>query len=166
MDVNIKYDSYNEQVKESVLLLNEFHKNGLLKEGSANTLANGNFFVMLMYADDPELLQEYFDTICEENNKKPLSLKYVKIGEHYPPHRTGGMNSVLKGGNTEKAIDLLKRTVTDEEISNLLKYGTEEMEETPAMLQWMFGNDQWSKEKNAVKVPNNYRQRFREKCLK
>ncbi len=141
----------NEQVKESVLLLNEFHKNGLLKEGSANTLANGNFFVMLMYADDPELLQEYFDTICEENNKKPLSLKYVKIGEHYPPHRTGGMNSVLKGGNTEKAIDLLKRTVTDEEISNLLKYGTEEMEETPAMLQWMFGNDQWSKEKNAVK---------------
>lgn len=71
----------NEQVKESVLLLNEFHKNGLLKEGSANTLANGNFFVMLMYADDPELLQEYFDTICEENNKKPLSLKYVKIGE-------------------------------------------------------------------------------------
>ena len=73
------------------------------------------------------------------------------IGEHYPPHRTGGMNSVLKGGNTEKAIDLLKRTVTDEEISNLLKYGTEEMEETPAMLQWMFGNDQWSKEKNAVK---------------
>lgn len=32
---------------------------------------------MLMYADDPELLQEYFDTICEENNKKPLSLKYV-----------------------------------------------------------------------------------------
>lgn len=29
----------NEQVKESVLLLNEFHKNGLLKEGSANTLA-------------------------------------------------------------------------------------------------------------------------------
>ena len=56
-----------------------------------------------------------------------MPIKYVKIGEHYPPHRTGGMNSVLKGGNTEKAIDLLKRTVTDEEISNLLKYGTEEI---------------------------------------
>ena len=45
--------------------------------------------------------------------------------------------------------DLSEYDITSE-ISNLLKYGTEEMEETPAMLQWMFGNDQWSKEKNAV----------------
>ena len=33
---------------------------------------------------------------------------------------------MLKGGKHRKQSSLLKRTVTDEEISNLLKYGTEE----------------------------------------
>ena len=141
----------NEQIRNSVLILNEFYKNGYLREASESTIVNGNFFINIMYADASELLQEYFDSLCKDAGKPVLKLKFVKIGEHYTTYRTGGMNSVLKGGNTEKAIDLLKRTVTDEEISNLLKYGTEEMEETPAMLQWMFGNDQWSKEKNAVK---------------
>lgn len=68
----------NEQVKESVLLLNEFHKNGLLKEGSANTLANGNFFVMLMYADQRLFLKE-----ADSGKLRQLSLSEELLKEDF-----------------------------------------------------------------------------------
>ena len=135
----------NQHVKDTTLLLNEFHEEGLLAEGTIETLAEGNFFVTVMYADTPELIQEYIDSICEEQEKPFLSLEFIKVGEHYTSYRTGGMNSVIKGENTEKALEVLKRTVTDKEISYLLKYGNEDMEEIPIMLQWMFGNYLWDK---------------------
>lgn len=72
----------NEQVKESVLLLNEFHKNGLLKEGSANTLANGNFFVMLMYADE----------ICRERGT--FSIQFLGGTKDYQIYSVKGEDGV------------------------------------------------------------------------
>lgn len=140
----------NQYVKDTTLLLNKFHEQGLLAEGKIEVLTEGNFFVTVMCADESELIQKYIDAMCEEQGKQFLSLEFIKVGEHYTSYRTGGMNSVIKGENTEKALEILKKTVTDKEISDLLKYGSEDMEEIPIMLQWMFGNDRWDKKGDDV----------------
>ena len=133
----------NEQIRNSVLILNEFYKNGYLREASESTIVNGNFFINIMYADAPELLQEYFDSLCKDAGKPVLKLKFVKIGEHYTTYRTGGMNSVIANGNEDAALEILRWVTTDKEISDYLKYGNEELGNVPVMMQWMFGNDRW-----------------------
>ena len=57
------------------------------------------------------------------------------------------MNSILKGDHEEEALELLKLTVTDKEISHLLKYGNENVLNVSPMLKWMFGNDSFDIEK-------------------
>ena len=57
------------------------------------------------------------------------------------------MNCVLKGENEEQALELLKLTVTDEELSHLLKYGNENVPNVPLMMKWLFGNDSFDIEK-------------------
>ena len=123
--------------------MNEFYKNGYLREASESTIVNGNFFINIMYADAPELLQEYFDSLCKDAGKPVLKLKFVKIGEHYTTYRTGGMNSVIANGNEDAALEILRWVTTDKEISDYLKYGNEELGNVPVMMQWMFGNDRW-----------------------
>ncbi len=115
----------------------------------------GIFFITIMYGDDPKFIQEYFNQITEEAEKPELSLTYKKLGEHYTSYRTGGMNSVLQGKNEEQALELLKLTVTDKEISHLLKYGNENVPVVPPMLRWMFGNDSFDikkKEDNCSEI--------------
>lgn len=137
----------NEEIRNNVRMFNAFRKEGLLKESSQKTIENGNFFLTIMYGDDPKFVQEYFDQITEAAGKSSLSLTYKKLGNHYTSYRTGGMNCVLKGENEEQALELLKLTVTDEELSHLLKYGNENVPNVPLMMKWLFGNDSFDIEK-------------------
>lgn len=145
----------NEEIRNSVFMFNMLREEGLLKEPEEKTIENGNFFITIMYGDDPKFIQEYFNQITEEAEKPELSLTYKKLGEHYTSYRTGGMNSVLQGKNEEQALELLKLTVTDKEISHLLKYGNENVPIVPPMLRWMFGNDSFDikkKEDNCSEI--------------
>lgn len=130
--------------------MNEFYRKGFIKEPKEETLENGEFLVTIMVGDNPQMIQNYFDICCAEKGKDPLSLKIIKIGDSYTAYRTGGMNSVLRGDNEKESLDLLKLTVTDEEISHLLKYGNKYISDMPVMARWMFGNDFWVKTKQML----------------
>lgn len=137
----------NEEIRNNVFMFNAFREEGLLKEPGEKTIENGKFLLTIMYGDDPKFIQEYFDQITEEAGKPVLSLTYKKLGKHFTSYRTGGMNSILKGDHEEEALELLKLTVTDKEISHLLKYGNENVLNVSPMLKWMFGNDSFDIEK-------------------